>query len=274
MPRGGNPFRIECEQYVKDEVARVGIAAVDVAAISRVFAAKGASRTRARAWADAILAEQAALAMPEIAEQRRLEKVAAVEAERAARALVQAVAKAAQDAARAKARAEVRAVEVAVEAEVKAKAAADKTSLAELAALMQAVPGPAEAEVMAASVEAVQRAIEAVPDISIVPDAARALHDHMGLIIDTHRKVMAVSLYPDGKMRNARQSIAAGEALRRAVESMAKLYETLNNVAMIETFMRITLAEVAKLSPQTAGAIVVELRAIQQQWSAPSGRAP
>lgn len=270
MPQPVHPLRAECEQMARDEIERVGIALLDVNAISLVFAAKGASRTRARVWIEAVRTETAAQTTPAIAEQRRLDRAAKVEADALAKVQAQAASKAAQETARA----QVRAVGQAAAAQAAIKAAADAATTAELAALMEAVPTEADASDMAATVEAVQRAIEAAPDISIVPDAARALHEHMGLIIDNHRKVMAVSLHPDGRMRNARQSIAAGEALRRAVESMAKLYETLNNVAMIETFMRLTLAEVGKLAPPTAAAIVVQLRALQQQWTAPTGRAP
>lgn len=262
-----HPLRTECEQFARDEIARVGIGGLDAVALSKLFVTKGASRTRARAWIEAIRMEASALATPAIIEQRRVEQAAIV----AAAALGKVQAQAAAQAAHATARATIQAVETAAATEAATKAAADAATTAELATLLEALPGTDEALDMAATVEAVQRAIEAAPDISIVPDAARALHEHMGLIIANHRKVMAVSLFPDGRMRNARQSIVAGEALRRAVESMAKLYETLNNVAMIETFMRITLAEVAKLSPQTAAAIVVQLRSIQQQWSAPVG---
>lgn len=234
MARPSNPLRTQCEEFVRAELERAGLAALDVGSIVKRFVALGASRTRVHTWvSDVRQAFETDGGKP--AAERAAEALRSFVAEEAQRATTMEAAK-------------------------------------ETAAVLDSLPKPAElaAEAVAAGVHGAAGAVpppSAPAGVALVPDAARGVLAHLDTVIGTCSNVLALSYGPDGKMRNARMALASADMLRRTLETALKLYESINNVQQIESFMRETLAEVRTLSPETARAVVERMRAVQTRWS-------
>ena len=250
MAPPSNPLRTQCEEFVRAEIARLGVAGVDTAAVVRRFVELGATRSRVHSW----VTELKRQAGPPPPPDPVAEAAAAVEA--AAAAVEEAAQVASLDAAR------------------------------EVAAVLDSLPNPAELAAVSATVEALVQQVASPPpvpsasveagpaeSITLTPTSAQAMMDQVHRMIATCNKVLEASCAADGRIRNAKQALAAMEASRRVIETGFKFNEAVSNIQQIERFMEEMIAAVRKLSPETAEAVVAAMRGVQTRWSRVQGSA-
>ena len=278
MGRPASPARIACQEFTRAEIARVGAAGLDMKAMVARFAPMGATRSAVWAWVGEVKAELAA-PPDEAAVAARAADVAGQDASMAAaveHAAVLATLPTPETLDEL-----VRQVEAAAEPvpappapppapEPPPAPVIEAPAIEEVQTPLPPAPLPAIEETPkeppAEQVQTAPVAAAAPAGLSMVPDAARGVLAQLQTIQDTCNKVLQASLAPDGRMRNARQAIQAVEALRRTLETALKLYEAINNVALVERFMQEMLAAVGKLHPDAAQACIAEMRQVQGRW--------
>lgn len=135
---------------------------------------------------------------------------------------------------------------------------ANLETAAATAAVLDSLPTRTELQEIDASISVV----------SMMPGRAQEALDHLQRTIDTCNRVLTYCHAPDGRVRNPRMALQSADALRRCLETALKLYESMNNVQMIERFMAEMLAEVRPLNPDMARAVIGRMRAVQGRWAA------
>lgn len=108
---------------------------------------------------------------------------------------------------------------------------------------------------------------EIVEQLPVVPAADDVVGIGVGpmvtqleLCINTARRLLKQSEGEGGKIRNARQAMAASEHLRRCVDTMARLTETLIACQNVEDFHKACIDVISSENPEAAQKIILRLR--------------
>ncbi len=117
--------------------------------------------------------------------------------------------------------------------------------------------------------EDASRAMPATPSVVSAFAATSSPVDIIGELASVIADVKAVrqaAFGADGKPRNMRLVLSAAEAMRRNLETAARLQEAMHDLARLERFNAAIIEEIAKESPDLAQRVVVRLQAIATTW--------
>ena len=73
---------------------------------------------------------------------------------------------------------------------------------------------------------------------------------------------------PEGAIRNSGLLLKASEHLRRSLETATRIAEAMRQVDQVDRLHSVIMDEIAKVSPETAEAIVVRLGQVAAEWGA------
>jgi hypothetical protein len=96
--------------------------------------------------------------------------------------------------------------------------------------------------------------------------AIRVIEELQAAIIDIN-KVRTYAKTESGGVRNAGLILKSAEALRRAVETAARLAQQMHELAQVERFHNLIIAEVAKESPDAAERILAAVGRLADSWA-------
>jgi len=126
---------------------------------------------------------------------------------------------------------------------------------------------------VAATADVAARALASAPMVGIgamLPGASTLdVLAELRACIEAGKQVMAHARNQDGSVKTASTLLSAADHVRRSVDSLVKLYETINNASAIDQFQREVIAileETAREHPRIAPIILARLRVVTANW--------